>query len=993
MPELLRSRPAILKESSFHEAVRSAVMWPVAALALAILLLLGLLAYLFVTAGRADYSSAVLAQVSRVEKLAVDMETGVRGYGITGDIALLEPFEKASTIFAAELNRLEALVRDDPLQLDEVGALRKSHAAWSEFAANARERVQSQLPADIAAHLQGKELMDSVRGHISAMQQHEQRLLAERSAARGQLRAISVCAVVLSGLILAPVIFASVCRALWRVNRDYREALDSVESLASFPEKNPNPILELAAETGEVIYANAFAQKAFPDLKAKGWQHEFLSGLKEAAQPLIEGKSAFTRREMSVGRSCYTQTISYLGDAKRLRVYSSDITETKNIEVALRESDERFRKVFEHAATGIAIADGQAKFLTCNPAFCALLGYTEEELRKKPADELLHPDDYAEDMARVRSLQEQRLASYEIENRYVRKDGQPVWVRKFVSALRDATGTPMNFVALVTDVRERKRAEEAHRKLAAIVESSDDAILSKDLDGVITSWNRGAERLFGYTAKEAIGQPVTILIPPERLNEEPKILERIRRGELVEHYETLRRDKDGKLLDISLSVSPVADSQGRIVGASSIARDVTDQKRAERALRESEERYRSLFESIDEGFCVIEMIFDANDTPVDYRFIEVNPAFERQAGMQDATGKRMLEFVSEIEPHWLENYGRVAITGKPIRFADEYKSLRSWFDVYAFRVGEPERRRVAVIFNNITKRKQAEAELLQSRAELAAANAELASRAKELDETVEKRTTELRETVQQLETFSYSIVHDMRAPLRSMRSFAGFLHQDYAGKLDPKAQDYLRRIMDSAARMDALITDVLSYSRVSRGLIDLAAVDLDRLVPEIIEQYPHFQEWAGSIHVIRPLPRVSGNTALLTQVFSNLLGNALKFVPEGREPRVHVRAETNGGRVRIWVEDNGIGVPPEQRDRIFGLFQRLHRPDQYAGTGVGLAIVKRAVEKMGGRTGVESGSGQGSRFWIELRMPDTAAAENVTFEHKWRWRAKNLGAP
>jgi signal transduction histidine kinase len=308
------------------------------------------------------------------------------------------------------------------------------------------------------------------------------------------------------------------------------------------------------------------------------------------------------------------------------------------------------------------------------------------------------------------------------------------------------------------------------------------------------------------------------------------------------------------------------------------------------------------------------------------------------------------------------------MTGQPIRFADEYKSLGSWFDVYAFRVGDPQSRRVAVIFNNITRRKQTEAELLRSRADLAAANAELASRARQLDQIVEERTAELRETIQQLETFSYSIVHDMRAPLRSMRSFAGFLHSDYTDRLDANARDYLRRIMDSSARMDALITDVLNYSRVSRGSTDLAPVDLDRLVPEIIEQYPNLQEKAGSIRVARPLPKVSGNTALLTQVFSNLLGNALKFVPEGRTPQVDVCAETNHENVRIWVADNGIGVPPDQHERIFGLFQRLHRPEEYAGTGVGLAIVKRAVEKMNGRAGVESGTGNGSRFWIELRL-------------------------
>jgi signal transduction histidine kinase len=148
--------------------------------------------------------------------------------------------------------------------------------------------------------------------------------------------------------------------------------------------------------------------------------------------------------------------------------------------------------------------------------------------------------------------------------------------------------------------------------------------------------------------------------------------------------------------------------------------------------------------------------------------------------------------------------------------------------------------------------------------------------------------------------------------------------------------------------------------------IRAALVSARKLVAEIVEHYPQFQEKAAAIEIVCPLPRVSGNRALLTQVFSNLLGNALKFIPEGREPRVLVRAEPDAQQMRIWVEDNGLGIPEDQRERIFGLFQKLHRTDEFAGTGVGLAIVKRAMEKMGGSAGVESVFGQGSRFWISL---------------------------
>ncbi len=253
-----------------------------------------------------------------------------------------------------------------------------------------------------------------------------------------------------------------------------------------------------------------------------------------------------------------------------------------------------------------------------------------------------------------------------------------------------------------------------------------------------------------------------------------------------------------------------------------------------------------------------------------------------------------------------------------------------------------------------------------TQAELSRANALISDHVRNLEKLVEKRTSDLRETVQQLETFSYSIVHDMRAPLRSMRSFASFLETEYADKIDEHGRNYLQRIMASALRMDALITDVLTYSRIGAGETTLIRVNLDELVTEIVGQYPQFQEAHDKIHIERPLPIVRGNPALLTQVISNLLGNALKFVPVGRTPRVTVRAETRSPRIRLWIEDNGIGIAEEHRDKIFGLFQRLHRPDEYAGTGVGLAVVKRAAERMGGSAGVDSDPGIGSRFWIEL---------------------------
>jgi PAS domain S-box-containing protein len=248
-------------------------------------------------------------------------------------------------------------------------------------------------------------------------------------------------------------------------------------------------------------------------------------------------------------------------------------------------------------------------------------------------------------------------------------------------------------------------------RLAAIVEFSDDAIASKNLDGIITSWNKGAERLFGYSMREALGQPMAMLIPPERAAEEPEILARIARGEVTDHFETVRLRKDGRRIEVSVTISPIKDSHGTIVGASKIARDISERKRAQEAVHRSEAQYRTLFETLIEGFCTIEMIFDGAGKPVDYRFLEINPAFANQTGLHDAQGKLMRDLAPNHETHWFEIYGKVALTGEPVHFENEAKALGRYYDVRAYRVGGAESRKVAILFNDITERRNAQQKL------------------------------------------------------------------------------------------------------------------------------------------------------------------------------------------------------------------------------------------------------------------------------------------
>ena len=259
----------------------------------------------------------------------------------------------------------------------------------------------------------------------------------------------------------------------------------------------------------------------------------------------------------------------------------SETTERVRFETALRESEERFRAIFSQTAAGIGQSDLAGRLLLVNSRFCDIVGYTEAELLKMRVQDITFPKDLDNYVRSFRTMVETG-ESFDIEKRYVRKDGSLVWVASSVSPLRDKNGEIRQTAAVVVDITERKRAQEVERRLAAIIASSDDAILGTDLNMRITSWNIGAEKLYGYSSEEAIGRSVIILVPDDRIEEEPAIIRQVSAGRKVEPYETKRRRKDGGLVDVLLSVSPIFDAYGRIVGASKIAHDISARKEAER---------------------------------------------------------------------------------------------------------------------------------------------------------------------------------------------------------------------------------------------------------------------------------------------------------------------------------------------------------------------------------------------------------------------------
>lgn len=252
--------------------------------------------------------------------------------------------------------------------------------------------------------------------------------------------------------------------------------------------------------------------------------------------------------------------------------------------------------------------------------------------------------------------------------------------------------------------------------------------------------------------------------------------------------------------------------------------------------------------------------------------------------------------------------------------------------------------------------------------------AEEVSRAQRvMEEKVAERTAQLSARNEDLEAFAHSVSHDLRAPLRAMHGFSQALLEDCSASLDETAIDYARRIAVASQRMDQLTQDLLAFSQVSRGEIPLSPVDLDLVLKDAVGQLEaDISSKHAHVRMHGPFPRVRAHKATLEQALANLVSNGLKFVAPGQSPEIQVRTERSNGAVKVWVEDNGIGIDPAHHKRIFAVFERLHQPDKYAGTGIGLAIVRKAVERMGGRVGVESAPGSGSRFWIELQSAEAA---------------------
>jgi PAS domain S-box-containing protein len=641
-----------------------------------------------------------------------------------------------------------------------------------------------------------------------------------------------------------------------------------------------------------------------------------------------------------------------------------DMTERQRSEQALQELRSRLEATLSVAEIGTWTWDIGKDRMVADANLARMLSVTPEVAAGAPLGSYLasvHPDDRPQVQSAIAAAIASEGGSYELDHRILRPDGSIRWLAARGRVRRDSRGSSLHLPGVVIDITDRKQVEEVRNRLADVVASSDDAIVTKTLEGVITSWNQGAERIFGYTPEEAIGKPITILIPEDHIDEEPGILQRLRRGERIEHYETVRRRKDGTLLDISLSVSPMLDVNGIIIGASKIARDITRQKRADEAVHASNQRFRLMADSAP----VLIWIAD-----ITRACIWLNKTW------LDFTGREMDQeigfgWVQSLHPEdmdpSLKAYAENFDARKPYKM--EYRLRRHdgvfrWLIVNAVPLCEGPHGAFSGYIGScidITEFRQAAGEreqLLQS---------ERAAR------TEAERLGRLKDE------FLATLSHELRTPLNAILGWATILRRMPVGS-DEHTKG-LETIERNARIQTQIIADLLDMSGIISGKVqlDVRPVDLHEVICAALDAVRPAAN-AKNVRLRTTLDakvgRLRGDGNRLQQVFWNLLTNAVKFTPAGG--RIDVVLERVNSHVEISVEDSGIGIKPEFLAFVFDRFRQADASitRRHGGLGLGLSIVKHLVELHGGTVRVKSaGEGKGATFIVALPISVTRSED------------------
>jgi PAS domain S-box-containing protein len=626
-----------------------------------------------------------------------------------------------------------------------------------------------------------------------------------------------------------------------------------------------------------------------------------------------------------------------------------DLTAQKAAEQALRLSEQRYRNLIENSRDLVYRISfvPQQHFEYVSPSATAITGYTPEEHYADPylGYKLIHPEDLPllQKIATEGIKPDQKLVL-----RWRRKDGRLIWMEQQNTPIFDAQGNLIALEGFAQDVTERKEAELALQNLLqeydVLFNGVQDAVFLIEVDEAgefrYLRTNLAHQKKTGISLEMIQGKTPIELVGEELGSVLCANYQRcLDSGQPVTYEETL--DLPGGRRTWSTTLTPVW-REGRIKYIVGAATDITEQKAALETIHLSKQRYRTLFANMVEGFALNEMIWDDNGQPIDYRFLEVNPAFEKLTGLkaEQVIGKTARQLVPRLEAHWIERYGEVAAGGGEQVFEEYTQELGKWYEVRAFC---PKPGYFAAVFIDVTQRKRLEAEREQLIQDLKRKNAELGQ-------------------------FTYTVSHDLKSPLITILGFLAFVEQSLDQGDLAQAKADLQRIRFAAEKMQALLEGLLELSRIGRVANAPSRFPIGEVVMEAVQLlFGNIQHQGRTVdfEIAPGLPLVYGDRARLLQVMQNLLDNALKYMGEQPNPRIEIGWRDAPDEIHLFVRDNGIGIEAEQQEKIFGLFEKLDPRAQ--GYGVGLALVKRIIEVHGGRVWVESeGEGKGSTFWFSL---------------------------
>ncbi len=480
---------------------------------------------------------------------------------------------------------------------------------------------------------------------------------------------------------------------------------------------------------------------------------------------------------------------------------------------------------------------------------------------------------------------------------------------------------------------------------ASIINFSADAIISKKLDGTITSWNKGAENLFGYLSEDILGKHISVLFPQELKKQEADILERVKEGKQVHHYEAERIKKDGSRIYVSVSLSPIKDASGSVAWVSKIARNVTERKRMEDQLQLSEKIYRTMAANLPGA---VVTIVDRSG-----RFILAEGDGLKNLGYtkSDLENKLTREALDPTAATLVDANRQKAFNGEDISVDVAYKDRYYRAHYLPLRDEQGEVYAVMTISLDITEIKNVSAEIERIN--------------ESLERKVEQRTGQLEQLNKELEAFSFSVSHDLRAPLRIISAYSEILEKDYTPVLDADGKKLINNIISNARRMSRLIDELLKLAKLGQKEIVKVKADMDEIVMEVISEQTSFIEKGIEFRKSNLLSAYC-DVILMRQVWSNLISNAIKYSRAQEHQVIDISSVRKDGVVIYSVKDNGVGFNMRYSHKLFGVFQRLHSQSEYEGSGVGLALVQRIISKHGGSVWAEAEENKGATFFFSL---------------------------